>query len=176
MIPEKHFLNQIEQAFSHLITQKIYLLDVEGNILLPSEEEGKKVNLPEFIDPGMSVAYDNKTFLKIGITPELILCIFDRGAEAHNCIMLAGEMIRYMGRGEAPIQSRYDVYRRVLREELTGSELEALAHEHQIEMDKERCVMTFQILQTEQETAFNMLEPLVPRTNGDLLVEWTGIP
>ena len=47
MIPEKHFLNQIEQAFSHLITQKIYLLDVEGNILLPSEEEGKKVNLPE---------------------------------------------------------------------------------------------------------------------------------
>ncbi len=171
MIPEKHFLNQIEQAFSHLITQKIYLLDVEGNILLPSEEEGQKITMPEFIDPGMSVAYDNKTFLKIGITPELILCIFDRGAEAHNCIMLAGEMIRYMGRGEAPIQTRYDVYRRVLREELTSSELEVLAHEHQIEIDKTRCAMTFQILQTEQETAFNMLDEIVPRANGDLIVE-----
>ena len=171
MVPEKRFLNQIEQAFSHLITQKIYLLDVEGNILLPSEEEGKKINLPEFIDPGMSVSYDNKTFLKIGITPELILCIHDRGAEAHNCIMLAGEMIRYMGRGEAPIQSRYDVYRRVLREELTGSELEALTHEHQIDMNLERTVITIQILQTEQETAFSMLDTVVPRISTDILVE-----
>ena len=76
-----------------------------------------------------------------------------------------------LGRGEAPIQSRYDVYRRVLREELAGSELEALAHEHQIEMNRERCVLTFQILQTETETAFNMLEELVPRAGGDLLVE-----
>lgn len=63
------------------------------------------------------------------------------------------------------------MYRRVLREELAGSELEALAHEHQIEMNRERCVLTFQILQTETETAFNMLEELVPRAGGDLLVE-----
>ena len=55
--------------------------------------------------------------------------------------------------------------------ELAGSELEALAHEHQIEMNRERCVLTFQILQTETETAFNMLEELVPRAGGDLLVE-----
>ncbi len=94
-----------------------------------------------------------------------------QGAATHDCIVLAGAMVQSMGRGEAPIQSRYDVYRRVLREELTGAELEALAHEHQIEMNRERCVLTFQILQTETETAFNMLEELVPRANGDLLVE-----
>ena len=40
-----------------------------------------------------------------------------------------------------------------------------------IEMNRERCVLTFQILQTETETAFNMLEELVPRAGGDLLVE-----
>ena len=38
-------------------------------------------------------------------------------------------------------------------------------------MNRERCVLTFQILQTETETAFNMLEELVPRAGGDLLVE-----
>ena len=161
MIPEKRFLNQIQQVLARLM-QPLWLLDTEGTVLLP-EENRSKINLPEFMEPGMPVAFEGKTFLMIGITPELILCADAQGAATHDCIVLAGAMVQSMGRGEAPIQSRYDVYRRVLREELAGSELEALAHEHQIEMNRERCVLTFQILQTETETAFNMLEELVPR-------------
>jgi carbohydrate diacid regulator len=172
MVPEKKFLNQIESVFQHLMGKKIYLLDVEGNVLLPSEENGLVISLPEFLEPGMSVAYDNKTYLKIGSSPEMILCIPDRGgADIHNLILLAGEMIHYMGRGEAPIQSRYDVYRRMLRDELSGAEMEALSLEHQIEVDKERCVLTFQILQTEQDTAFHMLEELIPQDSGDILID-----
>ena len=167
MIPEKRFLNQIQQVLARLM-QPLWLLDTEGTVLLP-EENRSKINLPEFMEPGMPVAFEGKTFLMIGITPELILCADAQGAATHDCIVLAGAMVQSMGRGEAPIQSRYDVYRRVLREELAGSELEALAHEHQIEMNRERCVLTFQILQTETETAFNMLEELVPRAGGDLL-------
>ena len=169
MIPEKRFLNQIQQVLARLM-QPLWLLDTEGTVLLP-EENRSKINLPEFMEPGMPVAFEGKTFLMIGITPELILCADAQGAATHDCIVLADAMVQSMGRGEAPIQSRYDVYRRVLREELAGSELEALAHEHQIEMNRERCVLTFQILQTETETAFNMLEELVPRAGGDLLVE-----
>ena len=169
MIPEKRFLNQIQQVLARLM-QPLWLLDTEGTVLLPEENRGK-INLPEFMEPGMPVAFEGKTFLMIGITPELILCADAQGAATHDCIVLAGAMVQSMGRGEAPIQSRYDVYRRVLRDELTGSELEALAHEHQIDMNRERCVITFQVLQTETETAFNMLEELVPRANGDLLVE-----
>ena len=168
MIPEKRFLNQIQQVLARLM-QPLWLLDTEGTVLLP-EENRSKINLPEFMEPGMPVAFEGKTFLMIGITPELILCADAQGAATHDCIVLAGAMVQSMGRGEAPIQSRYDVYRRVLREELAGSELEALAHEHQIEMNRERCVLTFQILQTETETAFNMLEELVPRAGGDLLI------
>ena len=167
MIPEKRFLNQIQQVLARLM-QPLWLLDTEGTVLLP-EENRSKINLPEFMEPGMPVAFEGKAFLMIGITPELILCADAQGAATHDCIVLAGAMVQSMGRGEAPIQSRYDVYRRVLREELAGSELEALAHEHQIEMNRERCVLTFQILQTETETAFNMLEELVPRAGGDLL-------
>ena len=166
MIPEKRFLNQIQQVLARLM-QPLWLLDTEGTVLLP-EENRSKINLPEFMEPGMPVAFEGKTFLMIGITPELILCADAQGAATHDCIVLAGAMVQSMGRGEAPIQSRYDVYRRVLREELAGSELEALAHEHQIEMNRERCVLTFQILQTETETAFNMLEELVPRAEEDL--------
>ena len=114
MIPEKRFLNQIQQVLARLM-QPLWLLDTEGTVLLP-EENRSKINLPEFMEPGMPVAFEGKTFLMIGITPELILCADAQGAATHDCIVLAGAMVQSMGRGEAPIQSRYDVYRRVLRD------------------------------------------------------------
>ena len=104
MIPEKRFLNQVQQVLARLM-QPIWLLDVEGNVLLP-EEQQTHVNLPEFMEPGLPVAYEGKTFLTIGITPELVLCADAQGAAVHDCILLAGAMIQSMGRGEAPIASR----------------------------------------------------------------------
>ena len=124
MIPEKRFLNQVQQVLARLM-QPLWLLDTEGTVLLP-EESRSKLSLPEFMEPGMPVAFEGKTFLMIGITPELILCADAQGAATHDCIVLAGAMVQSMGRGEAPIQSRYDVYRRVLREELTGTHFPSL--------------------------------------------------
>lgn len=72
MVPEKRFLNQVQQVLARLM-QPIWLLDVEGNVLLP-EEQQVQLNLPEFMEPGLPVAFDGKTFLTIGITPELVLC------------------------------------------------------------------------------------------------------
>ena len=78
MIPEKRFLNQIQQVLARLM-QPLWLLDTEGTVLLP-EENRSKINLPEFMEPGMPVAFEGKTFLMIGITPELILCADAQGA------------------------------------------------------------------------------------------------
>ena len=77
MIPEKRFLNQIQQVLARLM-QPLWLLDTEGTVLLP-EENRSKINLPEFMEPGMPVAFEGKTFLMIGITPELILCADAQG-------------------------------------------------------------------------------------------------
>ena len=90
MIPEKRFLNQIQQVLARLM-QPLWLLDTEGTVLLP-EENRSKINLPEFMEPGMPVAFEGKTFLMIGITPELILCADAQGAATHDCIVLAGAM------------------------------------------------------------------------------------
>ncbi|MFR5787065.1 MAG: hypothetical protein ACLUHE_08110 [Christensenellales bacterium] len=98
MIPEKRFLNQIQQVLARLM-QPLWLLDTEGTVLLP-EENRSKINLPEFMEPGMPVAFEGKTFLMIGITPELILCADAQGAATHDCIVLAGAMVQSMGRGE----------------------------------------------------------------------------
>ena len=55
MIPEKRFLNQIQQVLARLM-QPLWLLDTEGSVLLPEENRGK-INLPEFMEPGMPVAF-----------------------------------------------------------------------------------------------------------------------
>ena len=106
MIPEKRFLNQIQQVLARLM-QPLWLLDTEGTVLLP-EENRSKINLPEFMEPGMPVAFEGKTFLMIGITPELILCADAQGAATHDCIVLAGAMVQSMGwkRWRMSIRSR----------------------------------------------------------------------
>lgn len=169
LIPEKRFLNQIQQVLSRL-TQPIWLLDEEGNTLLP-DNQSIKLALPDLLEPGVPIAMDNRTFLLVDIIPPLVLCAEAPGAVTHDNILLAGAMIQSMGRGEAPIASRYDVYRRVLREELTVPEMEALANEHQIELERDRCAIVLQVLQTETESAFEQLEELVPRASGDLIIE-----
>ena len=47
MIPEKRFLNQIQQVLARLM-QPLWLLDTEGTVLLP-EENRSKIKLPEFM-------------------------------------------------------------------------------------------------------------------------------
>ena len=46
MIPEKRFLNQIQQVLARLM-QPLWLLDTEGTVLLP-EENRSKINIPYF--------------------------------------------------------------------------------------------------------------------------------
>lgn len=169
MIPEKRFLNMIQQVLSRLM-QPLMLLDSEGRVLLP-EGLSTTWTLPSFMEPGVPVAFEGHTFLAIDVMPPLVLCADAQGIAAHDAIVLAGAMVQAMGRGEQPINSRYDVYRRVLREEFTGPELEALAHEHQIELERDRCALTIHVTHTDSESAFQQLEELVPMVGGDLLIE-----
>ena len=169
MIPEKRFLNQINLVLSRL-AQPIWLLDEEGNVLLP-DNQSIRLALPAAMEPGVPTVVDDHVFLLVDIISPLVLCAETAGMTTHDNILLAGAMVQAMGRGDAPIASRYDVYRRVLREELTGPEMEALANEHQIELDRERCALVLQIKQTENDSAFQQLEELVPRANGDLVID-----
>jgi carbohydrate diacid regulator len=148
----------------------MWLLDEEGGVLLPEGQAGKW-SLPSFLEPGVPVAFEARTYLAIDVIPPMVLCAETQGIVTHDTILLAGAMVQAMGRGEAPIASRYDVYRRVLREELTGPELEALANEHQIDLEHSRCAIILQVMQTENESALQQMEALVPRADGDLLVE-----
>lgn len=90
---------------------------------------------------------------------------------AADVLTLAGALINAMGTQEMHAENCYDVYRRTLRGDLTGAELEALSNEHQIPQEMERCVMVFHMVQTENERAFDLLKDITPMQERDVLVD-----
>jgi len=162
---DSQLLSRIESARCSLMAKdRIRVLDAEGNILLPAGETGR-VSIPEYFT--LSDVQDrpyfgeNNTFLKVDVTPPIVLCIDDHGPVETDFLVLLAELIKQFNHEPVTIQNQYEVYKRVLLEELMASEVEALASEHQIEMEQERCVLTFQIVATESQSAKEMLEPIL---------------
>ncbi|MFR2150720.1 MAG: hypothetical protein ACLS7Z_09520 [Christensenellales bacterium] len=170
MIPEKRFLNQIQQVLARLM-QPLWLLDTEGTVLLP-EENRSKINLPEFMEPGMPVAFEGKPSDDWHY-PGTDLCA-DAQVRRRMTASCCGRDGAVHGRGEAPIQSR-DVYRRVLREELAGSELEALAHEHQIEMNRSAVCSPSRFFRRKRNRVQHARRACA-RAGGDCWWRWTATP
>ena len=91
---------------------------------------------------------------------------------ADELLKLACELVATLGSAnDAHSETSYDVYRRALRGELTGSELEALSHEHQLPADMKRCVLVFHIVQTDNERAYDLLKDITPLEDKDVLVD-----
>ena len=91
---------------------------------------------------------------------------------AEEMLKLASELIAAMNSAnDTHSETSYDVYRRALRGELTGSELEALSHEHQLPADMKRCVLVFHIVQTDNERAYDLLKDITPLEDKDVLVD-----
>jgi len=91
---------------------------------------------------------------------------------AEDMLKLACELVGALScANESNSENSYDVYRRALRGELTGSELEALSHEHQLPADLKRCVLVFHIVQTDSERAYDLLKDITPLQDRDVLVD-----
>ncbi len=102
----------------------------------------------------------------------LVLCCSERQPGCSDLLKLACELaIAYGSVSENSAESSCDVYRRTLRGELGGSELEALSHEHQLPADLKRCVMVFHIVQTDNERAYDLLKDITPLEDRDVLVD-----
>ena len=91
---------------------------------------------------------------------------------ADEMLKLARELVATMNStSDTHSETSYDVYRRALRGELAGSELEALSHEHQLPADMKRCVLVFHIVQTDNERAYDLLKDITPLEEKDVLVD-----
>ncbi len=101
----------------------------------------------------------------------VVLTAAEQLSGARDVLQLAAMLLTALEQtGEGRTESSSDVYCRALRGELIGSELEALSHEHQMPQDMERAVMLFHIVQTENESAYDLLRDITPLQDKDVLL------
>lgn len=166
---EKRYIRKISKVFDTLHIS-LRLLDAQGNCLVP--EDGPSGEVPtSVLAPGINHHSGSQYLRVLDMHPPMMLCCADNCAGAEDVLTMTDAMLMSMFKSNLSIASHSDVYRRTLKQELSGSDLLTRAGEHQIPLEMERCVILFHIEQTDKASAYNILGELVPLTDTDALVE-----
>lgn len=168
MLIEKRHIHRIEKVFD-MLSLPLRLLDAQGACLAPHGGEGAV--LPASIPLGLNHRAGDMYLRALDISPVLYLAAPASAPGVEDILCVADAMLMNLFKSAVSGSSLTEVYRRVLRQELTGTDLISRASEHQIPQEMLRCVMIFQLGQTEKTTAYSVLGELVPLSDGDVLVE-----
>lgn len=151
---DRHWADQLETALAG-IKAPITVLDAESAADLAEGEcvqQGEQLYL---LLPRMSAA----------------LCCPAGTPGGEDLLRMAAALADALVVSPSRMENSADVYRRVLGGELSGAELEALTHEHQLPHDLERCVMVFHIVETGNARAWELLDELTPLQGRDVLID-----
>lgn len=169
MYIEKRYIKRIEKVFEQ-ISVPIRLTDSQGSCIVP--ENGDAETIPNLVmAAGITHRVDAKLYRALDINPPLILTCAADAPGAESILVVADAMLMSMFKSNLSLASHSDVFRRALKQELSGAELTSRAAEHQIPLEMERSVMLFQIEQTDKASAYSILGELIPLTDSDTLVE-----
>lgn len=162
---DKHLLDRMEAVLSQL-SVPVSVMDRDGGANLPQEI---RAALKDMTD-GVPQAMDGMLYLPVK-QPAVILACPDKLPGARDVLIIGGALVASMGSGEQHSENCFDVYRRALRGELVGAELEALSNEHQLPRVLDRCVMAFHMVQTGQSRAYELLHDIIPMQDKDVLID-----
>lgn len=168
MTIEKRHLNRIEKIFD-MLTLPLRLLDAQGNCLIP--HGGDSIAVPIGLPHGLNHRMGDMCLRALDVHPALYLVAPASAPGVEDLLCMADAMLMSQLKGGLASSSLTEVYRRVLRQELTGTDLISRAGEHQIPLEMPRCVLLFQLPQTEKATAYAVMGELIPLSDGDVLVE-----
>ena len=121
-------------------------------------------------DGHQPVAADGWLYMPVRGSRYVVRCSED-AAGASDVLQLAVMLVATIAERSSHADDSFAVYRRALRGELTGSELEALSNEHQIPGEMNRSVIVFHMVQTEKLRAFELLKDIAPMDDGDVLID-----
>lgn len=154
------------------ISMNVMLLDNNGQVILP-EDNNREFTLPEVLrqNPTAPLVYGGFTLIGTEGTHPLFLCLPGDSQDVSNCAILCAEMINMLTKVDLPHADREQSLRCILREEVEGAELESLAMEHSIPLEKNRCVVLLHLSHVDTETTLNILENVAPEAGGDSIVE-----
>lgn len=153
------------------IDMSALLMDSTGAVVLP-EGDNRQLTLPDQLrrDPTTPMVYGGVTLIGTDDRQPLYICLHGDSAEVRNCAILCAELISMLVHVDLGQATREQAVRLMLRGEVEGAELESLAAEHNLPMEKNRCVMYFYSGQVSTEDAAAILEGVLDPEN-DVLTE-----
>lgn len=163
---DKHLMDQVETILSRL-SVPVSVLDKDPDASLSNND--MLFALRDLTD-GVPQAVNGQLYLPVK-QPSVILSCPERMPGARDVLILGGALVASLGSSESHTESCFDVYRRALRGELAGAELEALSSEHQLPRELERCVMVFHMVQIGDSKAFELLRDLTPLQEQDVIID-----
>ena len=160
---DKHLMDQVENILGRLSIP----------VAVSDKDPDSSRFTPDYVrDMADGVCQEERgvMYLPVSQPPVVLSCAADAPGAA-NILTLAAALIASLGNVTVRPETSYDVYRRILLGELTGSQLEALGHEYQLPADLDRCVMVFHIVQTDYIKAYDLLRELTPLQEKDVLID-----
>ena len=155
----------------NMIDLSALLLDYNGNVLLP-EGDQRVFTMPEGLlqNPSMPFVYGGVTLIGTAEEQPVFVCLHGDNEDVKKCAVLCAELINMMMREDMSHTSREQSLRLMLRGDVEGAEFESLASEHEIPMQKNRCVLYFYFQDVEVESAIQMMGDAMDAEN-DLITE-----
>ncbi|MBQ6373944.1 MAG: helix-turn-helix domain-containing protein [Clostridia bacterium] len=168
--------------FDHRITVKVarildmvdlsaFLLDASGNVIIP-EGDQRTFSLPEELlqNPTMPFVYGGVTLIGTDEDQPAFICLHGDSEDVKKCAVLCAELINVLMREDMGQNSREQALRMMLRGEAEGAEFESLAAEHDIPLQRKRCVLYFYFQDLEMEPALQLMNDVVDGSE-DLITE-----
>lgn len=154
------------------INMSVMLLDNNGQVILP-EDNHREFTLPEVLrqNPTEPLVYGGFTLIGTEGNQPLFLCLPGDSPDVSSCAILCAEMINMITRVDLPHADLEQSMRCILRDEVEGAELESLALEHSIALEKNRCIILLHLANVDTEVAFNILQNVIPESGADSVVE-----
>ena len=154
------------------INTNVMLLDNNGQVILP-EDNHREFTLPEAIrqNPTEPLVFGGFTLMGTEGARPLFLVLPGDSTDVCNCAILAAEIINMMTRMDLTSANREQGMRCILRDEVEGAELEALAMEHAIPLDRNRVVLMIHLVDIDTAFALSIMHNVAQEESGDMVVE-----
>lgn len=164
---DNQLLAQITQAFSCLQTP-LFLLDTAGNCLIPADDV--QFELPEELPAGQTVTAQMRMFFKCAGKNDFVLMLPQADERHRDMLFLADAMISALCAANAGGGDAGTVYQRILTNEMSVAEMDAVISEYRIPAALPRCVLLMHMVQVQQSAAYDILSEMIPLSQNDVLV------
>ena len=159
------------QRILDMVDQNALLMDNAGNVILP-EGDARLFKLPAEIrnNPTEPMVYGGVTLIGTADEQPVYICLQGGSVETQKCALLCAELVNRILREDLTHTSSEQSLRLILRGDVEEGEVEALALEHGIPLEKNRCVLYFHFTEMDAESAAQVLESVRDDEN-DLIAE-----